>query len=245
MPPFSASDIVRLWEEGSPQHPLDRALTILVRACPEIGREMLARLTIGQRDALLLELREQAFGERMEAYAECPQCGERLEFPLSTTAFRPLSGGLERVDAARFRFEEGGADVTFRLPDSRDLAAAARCAGIEEARSLLVRRCILEADGSRGTTLELPDAVITAISGRMSELDTAGDILLKLECPACRAAWQQAFDIVSFFWTEIAVHAKRLLREVHALARAYGWGEGEILSLSPERRSFYLEMIEG
>jgi len=51
------------------------------------------------------------------------------------------------------------------------------------------------------------------------------------------------FDIVSFFWSEICVQAKRLLREVHILARAYGWREADILSMSAARRQLYLEMV--
>jgi hypothetical protein len=51
------------------------------------------------------------------------------------------------------------------------------------------------------------------------------------------------FDIVSFLWTEIAAEAKRLLREVHILASAYGWREADIFSLSPLRRQFYLEAV--
>ena len=38
--------------------------------------------------------------------------------------------------------------------------------------------------------------------------------------------------------------AKRLLMDVHLLARAYGWSEAEVLALSPARRRFYLEMVE-
>ena len=53
------------------------------------------------------------------------------------------------------------------------------------------------------------------------------------------------FDILSFFWGEIQICARRLLREVHALASAYGWTESEILSLSTTRRHAYLEMVGG
>ena len=51
------------------------------------------------------------------------------------------------------------------------------------------------------------------------------------------------FDIVSFFWREIEEFAIRTLREIHALARAYGWAEDQILALSPTRRRCYLEMV--
>lgn len=244
MAPFSARDIVRLWEEGARQHPLDRALTILARACPTIGRERLAALIIGQRDALLLQLREETFGRRMDAYAECPECRGKLEFSLDTAEFLSLSG---QPAADRFSFKEEGVDVTYRLPGSRDLAASGECTAPEAARAVLLERCLLQSclDGREVLPIDLPETVIAGIASHMSENDPVGDILLNLDCPACSVGWEQAFDIASFFWTEITVQAKRLLREVHVLARAYGWGEEEILSMSAGRRNYYLEMVEG
>ena len=63
--------------------------------------------------------------------------------------------------------------------------------------------------------------------------------------PAQPAAheWELLFDIAEFFWTEISAQAQRLLREIDALARAYGWTEHEILSLPAQRRQTYLELI--
>jgi hypothetical protein len=37
--------------------------------------------------------------------------------------------------------------------------------------------------------------------------------------------------------------ARRILQQVDALARVYGWNEAEILSLSQKRRQRYLEFI--
>ncbi|HEX2516118.1 MAG TPA: phage baseplate protein, partial [Chloroflexota bacterium] len=37
--------------------------------------------------------------------------------------------------------------------------------------------------------------------------------------------------------------ARRLLREVHTLARAYGWREAEILALPGRRRQTYLDLV--
>jgi hypothetical protein len=51
------------------------------------------------------------------------------------------------------------------------------------------------------------------------------------------------FDIVSFFWTELSAQAKRLLREVHTLARGYGWREADILAMSARRRQLYLDLV--
>jgi hypothetical protein len=242
---FSAPDIVQLWEAGCRQHPLDRALTMLAHACPKIDRERLADLTIGQRDALLFDLREQTFGGTLDAFVECPQCGERLEFSLPAQELRSLSGAADH--SAGCVLDEEGMQVTFRLPDSRDLAAAVGSGDLEAARAALLQRCVIDArlDGRPVAPIDLPEGVVARIAGRMAACDPAADILLNLECPACHRGWQQPFDIVSFFWAELSSQAKRLLVEVHALAAAYGWGEGEILSMSAARRACYLEMIHG
>jgi hypothetical protein len=77
----------------------------------------------------------------------------------------------------------------------------------------------------------------------MAEADPQADIQLAISCAACSHHWRTTFDIVSFFWSEIEVWARRLLCEVHILASAYGWHEREILGLGPVRRQLYLEML--
>jgi hypothetical protein len=77
----------------------------------------------------------------------------------------------------------------------------------------------------------------------MAACDPQAEVLLDLNCPACGHGWQALFDVVAFFWAELAAQAKRLLREVHTLARAYGWREADILGMSARRRQFYLEMV--
>jgi hypothetical protein len=79
----------------------------------------------------------------------------------------------------------------------------------------------------------------------MAERDPQAELLLDLTCPACAHRWEAPFDIVPFFWTEIATEAKRLLREVHTLARSYGWREADVLAMSATRRRSYLEVLDG
>jgi hypothetical protein len=85
--------------------------------------------------------------------------------------------------------------------------------------------------------------VIESLIERIAERDQA-EIRIALTCPDCGYRWNELFDIVSFFWTEIDAWARRLLREVHVLASAYGWNEHDILSLSPVRRQIYLALAE-
>src|SRR5215213_21668 len=98
MRPLSAYDLLKVWEVGEDLHPLDRALTLLAVACPELTWDELAALSVGQRDARLLALREQTSGSRLNGFAECPRCAERLEFDVAVADVR--MGELDAEEGA-------------------------------------------------------------------------------------------------------------------------------------------------
>jgi hypothetical protein len=133
--------------------------------------------------------------------------------------------------------------LNFRLPNSQDLGAAAR-EDPAAARDLLVQRCVLRVtrSGLPLATDALPVEVVSALAKRISELDPQAELRLDLLCPACDHRWEAYFDIVTLIWGELAAYARRLLREVHALALAYGWHEADILGMSSLRRRSYIEM---
>jgi len=234
-------DLLKVWETGQDRHPLDRALILLDAAYPEPTWDELAALSVGERDARLFALRERILGSRLDIYAECPRCGEGLEFGVAVADLLAVPNAEEEIREVSME----GLSVRFRLPDSRDLGAATACQDVDEARALLVRRCVLQAerDGLQLAPNDLPDGAVSELARRMSECDPLAEVLLDLRCPACDHTWQALFDIASFFWKELAAQASRLLSEVHVLARAYGWSEADILGMNSRRRQFYLEML--
>ena len=245
--PFSAAELLRVWERGQGESPVERALSILASACPGATRESLAELSIGRRDACLLELRELLFGTELCSLADCPGCGERLEMTFQTSdirarsteeLWRPLS--IERL----------GYELSFRLPNSADLMALPAGAGAAEMRGGLFDRCLLgmERPGqtrftSSQTADEIPVEVVDAAIACMSDADPQADVRLDLTCPCCERRWKATFDIVSYLWSELQERAMQLMREIHLLASAYGWREAEILALGSWRRQCYLEML--
>ena len=82
MHPLSVPELLTVWERGSAALPFERALTILSAACPESSPGALARLSIGRRDASLLQLREWAFGRELAIVAVCPSCQQTLELTM-------------------------------------------------------------------------------------------------------------------------------------------------------------------
>ena len=239
---LTADDVVRVWELGHGRSPVDQAVCVLLAAFPQKTADELRRLSLGQRNAHLLAARESLFGSELEAYSECDNCGKSLEFSLSSPALR---GGLPADSDAEFDLVAEGFVVRFRPLNSLDLVAVSSCGTVEAGRQLLVKRCVLAAQREHETVAvdELPAAVVEGLASRLSECDPQAEALIDLACPVCDFRWQLPFDIASFLYTEISLLAQRLLREVHALARAYAWSESDILALSATRRRYYLEML--
>ncbi len=245
--PLSAQEMLVIWERGLHQHPVERALTMLSVALPEFAPDALLALTIGRRDAYLLTLHEITFGARLESVVECPACQERLEFTLNVADIRtaPEREVGNTGETGEQQATIDGYEMSFRLPNSRDLITIARLLDVGQARSTLVQRCLIEAkrDGESVAVADLPESVIAGLAEQMARLDPQAEVQLNLCCPACEHRWSLLFDIVSFLWAEIGGQARRLLRDVHTLARAYGWREADILSMSAVRRQYYLEMV--
>jgi len=237
---FTAEDFLLAREAAGGDDAIGHAVALLARAFPGESVEALWRLPLGTRNHRLLALRERLFGPRLEAYAECPHCGEALEFALDADAFPPPE---ER--AAEYEFEADGTTIRFRLLDSGDLRVAAQCPDVGDARGVLMERCVLEA--RRGeeavSAAQLPPDVVERLAARLAACDPHAETLVDLVCPACGGKWQIAFDIASFLCAEVDAQARRLLRDVHALARGYGWREADILAMSARRRRDYLELL--
>jgi hypothetical protein len=245
MQPLSDSELLTIWERGLRQPQSRRALTMLAMALPALPLESLERLSIGQRDASVLALRELTFGPSLNAVASCPDCGERLEVAFQAGDVRAAPELDEPGSAAdEFDLEHSGYQVRFRPPNSLDLEAASERFDENGCQSLL-QRCILDIkqEGEARSFDSLPAEAREALVAQMSRVDPQADVQLGLSCPACQHQWSATFDVVSFFWKEIEAWAYRILRQVHALASAYGWSERDILAMSPWRRQFYLEMV--
>lgn len=245
---LTASEKLRIWERGRRQTLAARSLLLLAAALPRSQPDDLGRLPVGQRDALLLTLRELTFGPRIEGVASCPQCGECLDLIFDIAEIRSTNDSDPLLPRSEHLLSLNGYEVVFRPPDSTDLEAIAECKSADAGRDKLLERCAVEIrhEGSRADDLppgQLPPRVVTALVEKMARVDPQANVQLSLTCPACRHVWSAAFDIASFFWGEITDWAKRMLGEIHALASAYGWSEADILELSAERRSCYVEMI--
>ena len=237
-----AEDLLQIWESGHTAHPLRRALALLDATAPDQGAGW-AEAPVGVRDARLIGLHEHLFGTQLQTVTDCPRCAETLESSFTTGQILASRG--ERMPGV-LRWQMGGTDIRYRLPNSRDLLAVVEGnAEPEEAERLLLCRCVIEArqDGSAVPPVALSAEVVDGLAEEMSRLDPDADIQIRLDCPACGYGWSIGFDIVHYLWSAVDDWAQRTLADVHLLAGAYGWSEREILGLSATRRRHYIEMV--
>ncbi|MEM9219966.1 MAG: phage baseplate protein [Cyanobacteria bacterium P01_F01_bin.150] len=242
MKSLSAAELLTVWERGLAQSWVQRPLSLLAVAYPEQSMDELAQLSIGQRDGHLLTLREQTLGSQVVSKVTCGQCGEQVEINFEISDIRLLSD-----DLSQFVLEKDGYRVEFRLPNSWDLTATVGMSDVETVTAQLLRRCLVSVqhEGESYTVDQLPAWITQMVVAQMEQADPQANVQLAIVCPVCGHEWQPVFDIVSFFWRELDAWAKRLLREIHSLASAYGWREADILAMSAQRRQLYLEMIHG
>jgi hypothetical protein len=233
------SDLLGLWESGKALHPLDWGLLAVNTMFPETQPDSVADWPIGRRNRALVEMQLAYFGPALRGWTSCRRCADKLEFALDGLALaespQPNQGEPIRVNGR-----------TFRLPTSRDLARIAAEDDPGKAAVALVEMCRIDGEPverSFATQLDWTEEDLEAIGDKMALADPLGEIILHFDCPQCGESFDDSLDLPTFLRAEIEGRAKRLLREVHTLASAYGWGEAEILSLNPARRQCYLEMV--
>ena len=178
-------------------------------------------------------------GGTLHASAACATCGEAMEVTLPVADLVALG---DTDGEAAGAIDTGGHRLTLRAPGPRDLAAvAARADDPEVAAGMLLGRCITAADPELPTPV--PASMVAEIEAALEALDPLAVVTLESTCPACGSPDAPVLDLLDCAWTVVEAHARRLLGEVHRLARAYGWREHDVLALGAPRRAAYLELV--
>ena len=241
---LTPSALLELWDKCVPAVLPQRARTILRASYPEVRAEELDAMAIGAWNRALLRFRAAQFGTELQVFDRCPHCQGDVEFAIETSALLPGSDS----PPAEGRFSSGDWTVRFRLLTGGDWLQSFNSEGTEaiEAGKRLLGRAILQVH--RGTDDaapgEMPDAAWEALAQALAQADSASEIVFHLRCPSCGERWESPLEPADFVWREVNAACRRLLRQIHVVASAYGWSESEILELSHERRASYFHLIE-
>lgn len=204
---------------------LEQVLSGLVRS----GRAVpVSDLTLSEFDAILAAFYRRHYGDTVPSQTRCSDCAEPFEltFRLSEMQAKLAQG------AAAFGGDPAGvltapSGRTFRLPRVSDLDTLDP-AGSEDWLRGLMQEGTFDAEALQ------------------QEIAEAGPVLsqdLTAPCPDCGTVNTIRFDLADFLLRTLTGEGAFLWREVHLLARSYGWGLTEILSLACDKRRELARMV--
>lgn len=260
--PLGGREEELLARPGPPAELVTEVLCRCVRRLGEVEplpRTAARELLVGDRQYLLLKLRQLTFGDRVQGTAACPWagCGEEVDvdFSLADVPVKrmkdrgPVFSLLLSAQASGAETEEGRIEVRFRLPDGGDEERLEPLVEENEAEALtaLLQRCLL-AIGPRSRPA--PEEVATLSPLARAEIEAEMEarapslgLEMATRCPACERRFTLPFELRDFFFGELRTSLDLLYREVHYLAFHYHWGEGEILDLPRDKRRAYIEVL--
>lgn len=202
--------------------------------------ELVGGLTAGDREALLLRLRQVSFGDRLGLVLTCdePECGEVMDLELTVGDL--VCPPADRAAAIHeWRAAPDGPPLRFRLPTWSDLESVAPIATGDEDRAAaaLARLCLVEGPPASDRTL------VDLLDLRIAEFDPQAEIELSVTCPECGAAFTSELDAGDLLCAEVVARQGDLDLAVHLLALHYHWSEDDILDLPIARRRRYVEAL--
>jgi hypothetical protein len=218
---------------------------------------LIAGMLIGDRDYLVLRLRQMTLGDAVHQVVRCPNlvCGRKadIEFSLSELPVRRLQEPRTSYEVVLPRPAMPDDPTSFRcalrLPTGDDHEAVARLEGGNSAvaNTALLSRLLVRIGSRQGASEEhvrdFPLQVRGALLGFIERQAPGPDLRISVPCPHCGEDLTYPFDLASFFFSEWTVSADRLFEEIHFLAFHYHWSEREILQLTRERRRRYLGLL--
>ena len=236
------SALLDAWEHGARVPPAARAAVLVHRAGLTSTLDDALDLDVGRCADLALLVYRETFGDVADAVVGCPACGEVVEAQLSVPQTHTVGRGTATAGlfGSQTSHEQVVGRWVVRAPTTRDLLVAAR--GQDDAKEVLLSRCVTSvatgADLSRLTAEEL-----TELDAAAEDLAGSAVLTSTLTCHGCGEVSQIAYDVGMVLWDQIEITAPALLADVATLARAFGWGEAEVLALSETRRRAYLTLV--
>jgi hypothetical protein len=231
-----------------------------IRGLGPLDLDMARSLTVGDRQFLLMKLRELTLGSDVSAVTSCPWwgCNQRVDvdFSLADIPVRLEADGgpihaFELSEEAAFVGQDGALHrtVLFRLPNGGDQEALAQLAEANQAAAFtkLLERCVVSVGSARPLEGEVVDGLSARarweIDQAMAAVAAGPEMIIAASCPRCGRSFDIPFEIQDFFFGELQASNEMLYREVHYLAYHYHWSEEEILGLPRGKRRHYIGLL--
>lgn len=214
---------------------LDRLLVETVGTTVGPGRA--SDLAVCDCDRLFAAIYLKYFGEQVEGSVNCRSCKEPFEASFSLEdllAKREVGAGQNATGPDADGIYTLADGRRFRLPTAGDQQSVLGLQ-TDAAADALLERCMVAGD-----PMDNPQLLQKA----MDEVGPVLDLDLDAACPKCGISESVRFDMQAYLLRMLAYEKRFLVREIHLIAVTYGWGYGEILSLTREDRRAFVSLIQ-
>jgi hypothetical protein len=187
---------------------LARAIESVAGLDTPIDPDFTAGLQIGDRDYLLLRLRQMDLGDAVHQIVRCPSCASKVDVDLLISELP-----VRRLDHPKPAWplhvatESADFDLLLRLPTGADQEAVETLALVNPAaaNTRLFSRLVIDVNGhgapDEAQVRNWPLALRARLAAWIEEQAPGPELFLDLSCPYCNADMSYAFDINGFFLT--------------------------------------------
>lgn len=203
---LTGADEEALFERGSGADAvsvfLARAIVAVDGIDTPIDAAFTANLQLGDRDYLLLRLRQMDLGDAVHQVVRCPACSAKVDVDLLISELDVQRIALPQ---ATYRVRLGDSELTLRLPCGHDQAAIEDLAlrNPAAANTRLYARLVLDVDGAgppgEDALRDWPAAQRALLADWLQAQLPGPDLYLDLACPHCKADMSYVFDLPAFF----------------------------------------------
>jgi hypothetical protein len=231
---------------------------LLARCVTSIGpypvtADLVCDLTVGDRDYLLVKLREATFGPGVSRVLACPHdgCGAKMDLDLVVDDFTITERPTQPSHRLQLDGQADGAalEVEFRAPRGRELEWIAEhaTASADELCDRLLHRCVVrvstEGGGGASSFSALSAASRRALAAAIEEAGPQVELEVELVCPDCARTFDVEIDPASLLLEDVGAGRAAFERELHVLAFHYHWSLRELLELTRSRRQQFLRVL--
>lgn len=215
-------------------------------------RNRATRLSVADRDMLVLYLRMITFGAEVWGTTSCPHkgCESNMDFSFDLTTLEiPAVKQSNDLLSASVNYRSKKINFTYREPNGADQEVVCALEYTQPYNALLelLARCLTRVDGLPeilpDTLGSLPYEVLFDMDKEIASGMTSLDWDIELTCPECNKGFISTLDLQAFFWEEIHSQEEDFWDDVHQLAFYYHWPEADILSLTRWKRKMFLSHI--
>lgn len=204
--------------------------------------DILGKLSIGDRVAILYNVRKMIFGDVIPCTVTCGFCNNKMSLDLNISdILNSLSSHDDPLE--NYDLEIAGYKIKLKPLNALDQDASIMVPSVDvvSVENMLAKLCIVSSTPS--LPQKIPSSIVNALGTKMEEIDPLSNMTLDILCPECNKNLHISFPSEEFILQEILNNSKNLDNQIHLIAFYYGWNEADILSLPVNRRKKFIRLI--